>query len=150
MKNLHLVVEVIIVNKKKNLFYIQQKDETHPIPEFRLKYCFFGGGIEPTDKNDSEALRRELFEELEENFAEKIFKNSRKLKEVYITDVIGRDFKSSLYESVLTDKTIKGLSKSQIYEGKGVLVKKEDILKIPFLGDSQILFEKYLQEYLKQ
>ena len=50
---------VVITNKKRSLFYLQQKDNSHPIKEFRLTYCFFGGGINDNEK-EFKGLKREL------------------------------------------------------------------------------------------
>ena len=56
------VVAVSITNPKRDLFYIQQKDEFHPMPEFRLRYTFFGGGLKENE-SEMQALKRELLEE---------------------------------------------------------------------------------------
>jgi 8-oxo-dGTP pyrophosphatase MutT (NUDIX family) len=137
-------VGVIITNLKRNLFYFQQKDEDYWIPSYRLKYCFFGGGLEKNEKEDH-ALKRELLEELEITAAEVIYKNSTKVFSAEFKDIFGKDCDYSLYESVLQNKTLKNISLLHIKEGKkGILVSREEILGLSFFKDITKILGKYL------
>jgi len=133
-KRLNWSAVVSITNKKRTLFYLQQKDETYWIPRHRLRYCFFGGGIEKGEK-ELTALKRELSEEFDEENALTILQNSKKLFDVYFTNVEKKPWKISLYESVLEEESLNKLTHTQVKEGKGVLIGLENLLKIPFFLD---------------
>lgn len=135
---------VSITNRKKTLFYLQQKDEDYWIPEYRLKYCFFGGQVEKNE-TELEALKRELFEEIDERFALTISKNSKKLFDVYFTNIHKEYCKLSMHESVLEEEFLEKLSHTKAKEGKGLLVKIEDFQTTPFFWD---LKKSVLTRYL--
>ena len=145
MKPEHLGVAVVITNQKRDLFYLQQKDEGCPIPEFRLTYCFFGGAIKSKEE-DYDALKRELVEELAEYPSKMIIRNSKKLFDDYFLNIFKQKTRFSLYESILPDNVFKKISGFPVKEGKrkGFLVKKKDILKINFLPDLKDTLSKYL------
>jgi len=142
-QNLCFAVGVVITNNKKTLFYLQQKDEKYWIPVFRQSYCFFGGGIEP-EEDEHQALKRELLEELEPTPAEIIYKYSKKLFDNYIQNVMKKNYKFSLYEAVLSNKKLIEISKFPVKEGRGVLIKRENILNIFFMTDLKSTLTKYL------
>ena len=136
-------VGVIITNEEKGLFYIQQKDETYPLKEFRLKYTVFGGGIEEGE-DDLEALERELLEELDGSVAKIVFASSKKIKGEKIKTIHGEEYLFNLYESTLSNEEIKEISKHKVKEGKqGSLISKNDISKIEFVDDLIPLLEEY-------
>ena len=136
-------VGVSITNEKRTLFYLQKKDNEYWIPQLRLKYCFFGGQIESSE-TESIALERELLEELNPDLAKIIYKNSKRVLSSYFINVLGENYKFSLYESVLHDKTMEKLSSLTVKEGEGFLIKRENILKIPFFPSLKDTLERYL------
>ena len=140
---MHTSVGVSITNKERNLFYIQQKDELHPIPEFRLQYTFFGGGI---DENESEmqALKRELLEELNEDAAILIFNQSKKLFENNIYDFKNQKHGYILYEATLPTNTLISISKLPINEGKrGCLVSRAELSNIQVMFPLRHVLNRY-------
>lgn len=146
MKNWSTVVA--ITNLRKTHLYLQQKDGEYWIPQYRFKYCFFGGRVEKKE-DDRSALQRELLEEFEEINANYIFQNSKKLFDSYFINVHREFWKVSLYESILGNDSLMNLSYVQVKEGKGVLVKKEDILQIPFFPDiKKSVLDKYLYNFI--
>ena len=70
-------VAVVITNPSKNLFYLQQKDNSYAIKEYRLGYTFFGGGVEKNE-TEKEAFKREIYEEFNQSVAEHIIKKSKR------------------------------------------------------------------------
>ncbi len=136
---------VSITNRERTLFYLQQKDEEYWIPENRLRYCFFGGGVK-RGENELEALQRELLEEFDERSALVISKNSKKLFDAHFKNILNEPYKISLYESVLEDEFLRELPNLPVKEGIGRLVKREGILQIPFFLD---LKKPVLDRYLR-
>jgi len=136
-------VGVIITNKKKDRFFIQQKDNDHPIKEFRLKYCFFGGALE--DGEDEEAgLSRELSEEINEEHSMIILKKSQRLFESTFNNLIKQRVTFVFYESILSDKELMELENIKINEGRGELVGLKEMYFLPFLIDLEHMLRKYL------
>jgi ADP-ribose pyrophosphatase YjhB (NUDIX family) len=135
---------VIITNPSKTLFYLQQKDETYYVEEYRLKHCFFGGGVK---KNELvlDAMKREIKEELDLKYAGLIIKNLKMLFDSYFTNIQGITYKFTIFESILDDDKLKDLSRYQPKEGKqGVLLNKEEFRNIPFFTDLEETRIKYL------
>ncbi len=110
-------VGVVVTNNERDLFYIQQKDELHPIPEFRLFFTFFGGQLK---KNEEEkiALKRELLEELEQNAAILIYDESKKMFDSGLMQWEKGVCEFSLYEAALPTEKLMHISKLPIREGK--------------------------------
>jgi len=138
---------VSITNKEKILFFLQQKDKGYWIPEFRFKYCFFGGGINP-EEDEFQGLKRELLEEFESEIAENIYKNAKKLFDVKIINRLNQNRKLTLFESILSTEELIKISQSQIKEGKGELTKKQQIKTTPFMSDINRVYRKYFKDYL--
>lgn len=137
-------VLVFITNEKRDVFYIQQKDETYWIKEYRLKYSLFGGGVEKGENSDV-ALKRELFEELEPEVAELIFQRSKKIFETEFIDILGEECRHFLYESIMTDKELNFILSSSIREGKkGILIKKQELNEPDFFREVWKLLQQYL------
>ena len=137
-------VAVLITNKKRNSFIFQKKDREYWISQLRFKYCFFGGEIEKGEDEKS-ALERELSEELEQDIARIIYEKSKKIFSDNLIDILGRNCALTLYESILPNRTLKKIISTPIKEGEAsVLVKREDIPRVPFFPDLKGVLEKYL------
>jgi 8-oxo-dGTP pyrophosphatase MutT (NUDIX family) len=126
---------IIITNKDKDLFYIQQKDDTHPIRKYREKYSFFGGSIE-AGESATMAINRELSEELE-YFAYSKIKD--KIIDGFVINLNSKDRKLSditlhFYFAILTNKDLTEISKRNIKEGKrGILVDRIKLSSLQFI-----------------
>lgn len=138
-------VGVIITNKKRNKFYFQQKDETYWIKQYRLKYSFFGGGVEQKE-GAHEALKRELYEELE-SVAAKIVLNN--YKEVFISrlvNIFGKNCKHFIFEAILSDEELKKINELPIKEGKqGKIFSRQELVEDDFFIGGWKILENYFK-----
>lgn len=137
-------VLTIITNKKRDIFYMQQKDETYFRPEYRLMYTFFGGKIEDNESN-IEAIKRELSEEFEEDASNII---TKKLKFVFSMPSYSKNEPKEfqVFESVLSSKEINLISKTKIKEGKrGIILKRNLVESSPIIPLIKIVLVKYLK-----
>ncbi len=138
-------VGVVVTNPSKTFFYLQQKDETYFIEEYRLKYCFFGGSIEENE-NENDALKRELEEELSMNLAEKITRKITRLFDTYFINIQNVPYKHTLYESIISDDELIALSKIIPKEGKkGALLTREELKNIPIFTDLEEARNNYFK-----
>jgi len=138
------VVLAIITNKERNVFYMQQKDETYFRTEYRLMFTFFGGKIEDSE-NPNEAIQRELLEEFDSKVAEIIIKN---LKFVFSIPYENKKEpkKFQIFESILSNEEINLISKTKIKEGKkGLIIKKESIESTQIIPLIKMVLDKYLK-----
>ena len=141
----HHGVGVLVTNKNKDLFYIQQKDEQYPIAQFKLCYSFFGGE-KNKDETEENALERELREELESAAAVKISRLARKIGDFELTSN-GNPFTFTLYEAVLAEQELKELAGLPIKEGKrGALFDKDNITKLKFVHNLETVLRAYLTQ----
>lgn len=134
---------VIITNKKKDLFYMQQKDERYFIPKYRLYYTFFGGKLKE-DENEEECIKRELKEELKKEVSEIIIKKIKKIDQTpyFYTEFGKRKF--FIFNSILDDKELEFISKQKIFEGKkGILIKKEELDQLPIINPVREVIKNY-------
>ncbi len=141
-------VGVIVTDGKGDIFYIQQKDEKYPVPEFRLCYSFFGGNIEPgeTEKN---ALERELKEELEDIVAFNVLQASKKLwtMELFGKTESGKTaYDFTLYEAVLTNEQLLEAARRRVREGRGKFFSKDKITKLPFIHGLEAALKRYFDK----
>jgi len=142
------IAMVAIANNDKSLFYLQQKDETHPVSEYRLKYTLFGGAIEKNEKAIS-AIKRELHEELEKHIADLIIRSLSTLEPIRNLLLFIPEAKKyvniSLFSSILSDNELTMVSKAVVKEGKqGSLVKHEDLFKLPLITSCKEILEEFL------
>ena len=148
MSSIHHGVAVVITNNQKNLFYIQQKDETYWIKRDKLKYCFFGGAVNSQEK-EADALKRELLEELEKSAANLIIKNSNKIFNSFFKTThseFKKDVKFALFESILPEDELKKISQFPIKEGKcGKLIKKTELKIKDFMKDLKTPIKEYFK-----
>ena len=140
---------IIITNPSRDIFYLQQKDETYYSKENRLKYALFGGGIEDNE-NEKEAILRELDEELDEKVAEFI---KEKIKHVFTFDYFQKERlkeKLFVFEAILPDKTLEKILKFEIKEGKrAVIILKKDLNNLDLIDISREIFDYYFTNIIK-
>lgn len=141
----YMGVGIIITNKERDKFYFQQKDETYWIKQYRLKYSFFGGGVEQ-EEGAYEALKRELYEELE-SVATKIILNN--CEEVFISrlkNIFGRNCKQFIFEAILSDEELININKLPVKEGKrGKIFSRQELIEEDFFVGAW----KILGDYFK-
>lgn len=147
--NGHYGTGVIITDPMRQLFYFQQKCEHYPIPEYRGKYCLFGGGIEKGEAA-CEALVRELHEELDVTPASHVMFSMRPLKRF---DITARDqtYTFTLFESVLSTHLLRLIADSRRYpvsEGAGVLAERDDFSQKPFIWGLEKAVSYYLDLFV--
>ena len=139
------VVVLIITNKDKDLFYMQQKDENYPIAKWRLYYTFFGGKIEENEL-PLESLKREMYEELQKEIARMLLGKARKVFN-YDYDNGKAKRKYYVYESVLSDLDLKKIENAPIKEGKlGKIIQKKKLKDYKIVKSIKKILEKYLME----
>jgi 8-oxo-dGTP pyrophosphatase MutT (NUDIX family) len=143
MKKASKGVGVIITNNKRDRFYLQQKDNTHPVPQCRLKFCFFGGAVEDGE-DELSTIKREINEEISSDAAEIISKKAKRLFESSFVNIIDVPTTFVFYESVLSDKELLEISDMPVSEGKGLLVGIKDLYLLPFLIDLEHMLRRYL------
>ncbi|MBR9706725.1 NUDIX domain-containing protein [Candidatus Pacearchaeota archaeon] len=137
-------VGLVITNPGHTDFYLQQKDDTYWIEEYRLHYTFFGGAIED-DETETQALKRELLEELGPKVTDMIYEGSKRIADLTFINVLNKKFNYTLYESVIPDNDLKSLSNVKVMEGKGgFLIPRDKIEIIPLFRTLKPLLQKYL------
>ncbi len=143
-------VLIVITTPSHDVFYIQQKDDSHPISSLRLKYALFGG-MREEGETPHEGLIRELHEELMPEAASLVAENI----EVCFHEVLLRTYRLPkkeyvriyIYESIVSPEAMKIISSLPIKEGKcGLLVSKEEFKPFLFPEHLRQLVERYLQE----
>ena len=147
-ERVHTSAGVAITNEARDLFYIQQKDEFYPIPDFRLLYAFFGGAIKDGEDGTT-ALKRELLEELREDVANLIYEKSKKMFDSGIILWKQRKSRFLLFESVLPTEKLLHISKLPIKEGKkGCLISRDELADIPVIPTLEGTRDRYLSNLL--
>lgn len=140
----HHGVGVIVTDSNRELFYIQQKDDTYPFPEYRLCYSFFGGAIE-AGEGELGALERELSEELEPEAAQWIAHVCNKLFDAEISTSRG-SYHFTLFEAALPKYDVEDLAELPVREGAGRLVSRREIEKLKFVHNLKTVLDKYLKQ----
>ncbi|MBU3923831.1 MAG: NUDIX hydrolase [Nanoarchaeota archaeon] len=137
-------VGVIVTNDKRTHFYLQQKDDSYHIEEYRLHYTLFGGAIEEGESEES-ALSREIEEELGENVVRVLLKNVRRIEDHDFINVLGQKYNFTLYEAIVSNDYLKFLPNVKVMEGKGgFLFSRKEIEKVPLFRKLKPFFQRYL------
>ena len=135
-------VGVIITDK--NNFYLEQKTEDYPVPEFRLTYTLFGGEIEGSE-TPINALERELHEELDDSVASNILKSSN-ISFSFENKWKNNKYHFIAYEAILLSDYLREISKFSIKEGKeGVLTARNKLYEIRLGPNAEKAMNKYLK-----
>lgn len=154
MTLLHPGSAVLITNKSRTKFVLQQKRPNHIIPRYRNARSFFGGSMEPGETSE-EALLRELEEEiLNTEFVREIGRNMRFWKQYRLRGVIYDWYDVFIYEAILDDAMFDQLvgiiqNPDLVTEGKAIVVSRSDLidlLKSPdlFVGSLDIVIRDWL------
>lgn len=121
---MHKGVGLIITNKDKTHFFVQQKDENYPIKKWAMCYSFWGGKIEESDGSLVEALNRELAEEIDGMF------DFEPLKINFVNEYTvycDKTFVFSLFELILDDEILDQFKRAEIREGYGKLITLDEL-----------------------
>ena len=121
---MHKGVGLIISNKSKTLFFVQQKDENYPVKKWAGCYSFWGGKVEESDDSLLEALKRELFEEIKANIDFDVSKINPIGEFIIDCD---EKFLFNLFELVLPEDQLHKLQSAEIYEGYGTLISLNEL-----------------------
>lgn len=139
--NHHKGVGVIITNPQREVFYLQQKDDHYPVPEYRLCYSFFGGAIE-AGETSLDALKRELEEELHKDVAALVFSGAELVHRFDIRSH-GKTYTFTLYEAVVPE--VLRIAEYHVLEGAGVMKTRSEISRLPFIWGLEQVVTAYLQ-----
>ncbi len=139
-KILHQGVGIIFRNKEHSAFFIQVKDESYPIPEYRECNSLFGGKIEDGESPE-EGLLRELNEEL--GLGKLMDKLNIKFIQTFNLQK-EKEFEFHLFEGILENDDFLALSQVSVFEGYGKLIKKENLLNEKWIWGLEKVLEFYL------
>lgn len=139
----HKGVGLLIANQDQSRFFVQQKDETYPYPEWQLAYSFWGGAIE-ANETTQEALFRELFEELP-NYAPALIKKEPSF--VGSFSVFTGDetfFELNVFILSIDNELFETFSNDSVLEGYGRFVGKEELLSSVWIWNTSFILKKIL------
>ncbi|MBR9706022.1 NUDIX hydrolase [Candidatus Pacearchaeota archaeon] len=138
-------VGAIITNSDKSLFYVQEKDEEYRFKEFIGCSSFFGGGIEKDDKNEFEALKREINEELP-TVSNILFNGAIKKVDAFIIKHGEENFTFTLFEIIIPNEELLKFENISPTEGRGKLLKLQELQKQKWVWNLQVAINKYLEK----
>jgi len=142
--NKHQGVGVLIGNPKRTQFFIQQKDETYPIPKWRNCYSFWGGAIEEEDANALAAANREILEEIPA--ASPLLQPYSKEKiGVFNIPTAEAAFDLTVFELLIPNTTLQEVAAVEVFEGRGLLLDSETILESTWIWNMDFVFEDYMK-----
>ena len=137
-------VGVIITNPDRTLFYLQKKDETYQFEHFRGWYSFFGGSLD-LGETKIEALVRELKEELSQVPACTVIPTLEERGD-FDVECSTNIFQFTLFESVQPDVYMRLFDHFKVHEGRGKLVRREDV-SLDFVHGLGSVMQWYLGQY---
>lgn len=141
MTSFHLGVGAIICSSDQQLFFVQQKDETYPLPQWQLALSVWGGAVEAEDESPEIALYRELQEELRwQPEQPPIFIGQFKIKSV-------QEFELCLFKIILPKEELEQLAQQPVYEGYGRLLDAESLQKYSWVWDlGTVIYQEIIEK----
>ena len=137
----HRGVGLLIANEDQSRFFVQQKDETYPYPEWQLAYSFWGGAIE-ANETPQEALFRELFEELP-SYAPTLIKKEPSFAGSFSVFTGEKDFfELNVFLLSVDNQFFETFSSEEVLEGYGRFVGKEELLSSAWIWNTSFILEK--------
>lgn len=142
MEERHWGVGVVITQPDRQRFLVQEKDDAYPFPEFRRKYSFIGGEKE-AGEHPNEAVVRESREELRGRKVEQVVSSMERLFDLTVRSKHG-PYYFSLYESVVSPRSLERLVAAGLNEGIGHLVSLEKFRQLPWVWNLDQAVNLYL------
>ncbi len=145
-KEIHQGVGLLISNSNQTKFFVQIKDGQYPHEAWRGACAFWGGAIEPEDKEELIAVERELEEEIPE--AAVLLKKvpKQKIKRYWIDNkIVVQAFWLTVFEAVVSDAQLQQISQTEVLEGRGLLISKEDLLQRKWIWGMDFILKEYLE-----
>jgi hypothetical protein len=151
-------VVVIIADPDKQVFLVQDKTDTHPIPQARAKLSFWGGSIEEGESAPA-ALMRELFEEIiVDPLVRAVIHNMRRWKEFELSQAEFGEatYQCTVYVSVFPAQKVLEMAQildppGRVTEGKPLLLTRShwDKIKVGragpgFMASLDVVLEEFL------
>jgi 8-oxo-dGTP pyrophosphatase MutT (NUDIX family) len=142
MAKTHHGVGVLVTNRTRSRFLVQQKDQDYaPHPR---GYSLFGGATD-TNEDPAEALARELHEELGAASAKLLI--AAGLRPVLTTTVEPAGFVYSLFEAAIDDALLEALARAPVFEGeRAAVVERDELLALPFIWGLGAVLAAYLDD----
>lgn len=137
---MHKGVGVVIGNRTRTKFFIQQKDETYPIEKWRNSFSFWGGKIETGDDSILDALKREISEEITNSFNFNQA-NFSFIKEFRINS--DSNFIFYFFELLLDEKEFNSLRNATILEGKSSFKTGKELLEGNWIWSLETVIYEY-------
>jgi hypothetical protein len=141
----HHGVCVIITDERREFFYVQRKDEAYRPVEYRGAHSFFGGAME-RGEDASQALRRELNEELMEPIAKMIFADASKYATLEAGRK-GRTYDLEVFEAIMPLRSLEMMASQPVREGSGLLMRRADLLKSKFVYGLDAVLSGYISKH---
>jgi hypothetical protein len=146
-EKMHQGVGLLISNTDQTQFFVQIKDEQYPYEAWRGACAFWGGAIEPEDKDELIAVERELEEEIPD--AARLLKQVPKNKvNYYLIDnkTVLKPFGLTVFEAVVSTEELQKIAQSRVLEGRALLLSRTDLLERKWIWGMDFIIRDYLEQ----
>ena len=141
---IHRGVGLLIGNEDQTQFFIQIKDNTYPIPQWRGACAFWGGAMEPEDVNELAAVLREVEEEIPAALPCLNLVEKDKVDTFWVENN-GNPFWLTIFEAVVPNEQLQTIAKVDVLEGNGRLISRAELLSKFWIFGMDFIFKKYLE-----
>ena len=131
------IVHAVITTPCHENFFVQQKDDDHPVEEYRAGYTLFGGEIEGKEEPVF-AIRREIEEELP------FFRNFTYEPQFLGVSTLPTQ-QTFTFSITLSDEEFQELVRGKVLEGFGVSLKKNDFENLDWLPGAKESIQLFLK-----
>lgn len=133
-------VNVIICNSDKSKFFIQQKDDTYHLENYRKHFIHFGGAVDEGETFE-EAIVREVREEIE--FASIVEPEIKYLFDLDVSHINLIDT-SHVYCAILDDDVFDRVALGDVYEGIKAVKSREELFDLTWIPGGDLAVKKFL------